>query len=93
MQGRPQKFLPVKFYPHFYTHFPSVRIHETAREKLILFCSRELVSLRPFLKVKCRPVAKLMLCIRGLKLALSQSRYFVLKKCLYNYRVDLFLVC
>lgn len=92
MQGRLQKFLPVKFYPNFYTHFPSVRIHDCQGEADSILLQRA-VSLRPFLKVKCRSVAKLMLCIRCLKLALSQSRYFVLKKCLYNYKVDLFLVC
>lgn len=51
--------------PIFCTHFPTEWMHETAREKLILFCFRDLISLRPFPKVKSRSVVKLLCCIKG----------------------------
>lgn len=62
-----------KALPPCYTHFPSEWIPGTAREKLILFCFGDLISFRPFPKVKSRSVVKLLCCIRCLKLAISQS--------------------
>lgn len=79
-QGRPQTFLLVKALPSS-LHTP------------ILFCSGELVSLRPFLKMECQPVAKLVPYIRCILAGTFSIRITVVKKCLYNYRLNVFLVC